>query len=248
MLESRELVVRYRAEEILRGVTVCQKEGELLSLIGPNGCGKSTLLKALVGLVPHESGEVLLDGVCAAQYKRSDRAKKLAYLAQGKRLPEMTVAETVLHGRFPYLGYPARYSANDHAIAARAMVEMGLEALASRAVASLSGGQMQKVYLAMALAQETPYLLLDEPTTYLDVGHQLELMRILRRLANEGRGVLAVLHDLPLALTFSDRVAVMQEGRLVACDTPAALVEQDVFSRVFGVSIVRCDNIYRCVY
>ena len=151
----------------------------------------------------------------------------------------MTVEQLVLHGRFAHLHYPRVYSARDRAIAGEAMERMGLTELRRTPLSSLSGGVRQKAYLAMALAQRADYLLLDEPTTYLDISHRLGLMRDLRALAEEGRGVVTVLHDLSLAMDWADRIAVLQEGRLVACDTPDAILAEGVLTRVFGVTVGR---------
>ncbi len=238
MIELQDLCAGYGKRQILHGISLSIHSGELLSVIGPNGSGKSTLLKAIVGILPPEAGTVLLDSARANALSRTEVARKIAYLAQGKSTPDMTAEQMVLHGRFPHLHYPRRYSARDREIAAAAMEQTGISAFADRPMASLSGGMRQNAYIAMALAQDADYILLDEPTTYLDIAHQLELMKMLRRLADGGKGVAAVLHDLPLAFTFSDRVAVLADGGIAACDTPAALCESGVVKKIFGVELV----------
>ena len=238
MIELQDLCAGYGKRQILHGVSLSIFSGELLSVIGPNGSGKSTLLKAIVGILSPEAGEVRIDSMRANALSHTEVARKVAYLAQGKSTPDMTAEQMVLHGRFPYLHYPRRYGARDREIAAAAMEQTGISAFADRPMASLSGGMRQNAYIAMALAQDADYILLDEPTTYLDIAHQLELMKTLRRLADGGKGVAAVLHDLPLAFTFSDRVAVLADGGIAACDTPAALCESGVVKAIFGVELV----------
>ena len=144
----------------------------------------------------------------------------------------------MLHGRFPHLSYPRRYTEKDKRLAIPALEKTGLAERAESPISSLSGGMRQNAYIAMALAQDTDYILLDEPTTYLDISHQLSLMKNLREVAKEGKGVAAVLHDLPLTFTFSDRVAVLADGGIAACDTPAALCESGVVKEIFGVELV----------
>lgn len=245
MIEIRNLSAGYGKKEVLHQVSLSVEEGRLTAVVGPNGCGKSTFLRALSGLLPHMSGAISVDGKALTAYKRKELAQRIAYLAQGRQTPDMTVGETVLHGRFPYLGYPERYTERDRSIAREAMAEMGLEPLANAHMEALSGGQRQNAYIAMALAQKTKYIFLDEPTTYLDIGHQLALMKTLRKLADGGRGIVAVMHDLPMALTFSDTVAVVQDGRIIAHGTPRALCETAVFEKVFGVPVSFDGNAYR---
>ena len=238
MIELQDLCAGYGKRQILHGISLSIHSGELLSVIGPNGSGKSTLLKAIVGILSPEAGEVRIDSMRANALSRTEVARKVAYLAQGKSTPDMTAEQMVLHGRFPYLHYPRRYGARDREIAAAAMEQTGILAFADRPMAALSGGMRQNAYIAMALAQDADYILLDEPTTYLDIAHQLELMKTLRRLADGGKGVAAVLHDLPLAFTFSDRVAVLADGGIAACDTPAALCKSGVVKEIFGVALI----------
>ena len=145
----------------------------------------------------------------------------------------------MLHGRYPYLSPLGRYTQTDREIANAAVAEMGIEALAERPLSSLSGGMRQKAYIAMALAQDTDYILLDEPATYLDISNQLELMQILRRLADKGKGIVAVTHDLPMAFGFSDAIAVLDKGNIALCDTPEAVSGSKLLESVFGVSLAR---------
>lgn len=237
MLELKNIRAGYGKRQILNGVSLTVQRGRLVTVIGPNGSGKSTLFKSAAGIIPTLSGEVLIDGAKAADLSRSETAKKIAYLAQGKSVPDMTVFQLVLHGRFPYLSYPRRYSEKDKRLAIAALKKTGLAERAESPLSSLSGGMRQNAYIAMALTQDTDYILLDEPTTYLDISHQLSLMKNLRELAKEGKGVAAVLHDLPLAFTFSDIIAVLDKGEIIACGEPREICESGIISEVFGTEL-----------
>ena len=165
MLELKNIFAGYGNKNILNGITVSFEKGKLTSIIGVNGCGKSTLLKAIPGILPLSGGEIMIDGKNLRSMSRNEIAKKIAYLAQGKNTPDMTVEQMVLHGRFPYLSYPRRYSQADRDIAGTAMEAVGISSLADKPMCELSGGMKQNAYIAMALAQDTDYILLDEPTT-----------------------------------------------------------------------------------
>ena len=242
MIELVNLSAGYRGEDVLRGVTLAFRPGEVLALLGPNGCGKSTLLKAALGLIPATGGEVRCDGVPLARLSRREIAQRAALLTQSRTTPVITALRMVLHGRFPYLGYPRRYGREDMAIARAALARVGAAQHADRNVGELSGGQRQSVYLAMALAQQTQTLLMDEPTTYLDIAHQLATMQTARALAREGRAVVLVLHDIPLALRMADRIAVMRDGQLAACGTPQEIEQSGVIDRVFHVALHAADT------
>lgn len=238
MIETVSLRAGYGNREILHGVTLTAKPGEVLALVGPNGCGKSTFLKALVGIVPPE-GEVRIDGEPVENLPGNKLARRLSYVPQGKPLPDITAGRLVLHGRFPYLHYPRRYGPGDVEKAREAMEKLDIASLWDAPVAALSGGMRQKVYIAMALAQGTGNLLLDEPTTYLDIHHQLRLLKLTRDLAREGRTVVMVLHDLSQALEYADRLAVMEGGRLLSSGTPEEIFARGSLDSAFGVRLNR---------
>lgn len=240
MLEARNLSAGYPGRAVLAGVSLAARPGRVLALLGPNGCGKSTLLRTMAGLLPPLGGEVLLDG--RRDYSPRQAAQRVAYLPQSRTAPNITVRRLVLHGRFPYLSYPRRYGREDYEAVDRALVAADALDLADRPLPELSGGQRQKAYLAMALAQETEAILMDEPTTFLDIRHQLEVLALVRRLAEEGRGVVLALHDLCLALTAADDVAVLGEGRLLALGGPEAIYQSKVLERVMGVRLDRSEG------
>lgn len=239
MLEVQNLTVSYFQRPILQNLSACFRKGTLTSVIGANGAGKSTLFKALLGIIPITEGRILVDREDLALLKRRLVAQRIAYLAQGKGLPDMTVGQMVLHGRFPHLSYPRRYSARDREIATLAMKKMGITHLSEEPMAALSGGMRQSACLAMVLAQETDYILLDEPTSYLDIARQIELMRLLRQLADDGKGIVCVSHDLPLAFGFSDEIALLDGGRIVGHSSPEELCKSPELERVFGVTLER---------
>ena len=233
MLELRNVTAGYGEKLILHDISLDFPQGIVTAILGPNGSGKSTLLKAAAGLLPLASGAVVAE---------EPRARHVAYLPQSRRVPEMTVRQLVLQGRYPWLGWPRRYGEKDHELARRAMERLEVAGLADRPLAELSGGTRQKCYLAMTLAQDTEVLLLDEPTSFLDPAHQLRLMALCRELAAEGKAVAVVLHDLPLALRFADRVAVMDAGRLLMVDSPAGLLKSGLLEKTFAVKILGVDT------
>lgn len=237
MVEIRDLSAGYGKREILRGVSLSMRPGTVTTLLGSNGCGKSTLLKAMLGTADIFGGDILLDGESVRQMSATALAQKMAYLPQSKNTPDITVRTLVLHGRFPYLSYPRRYRREDYAFADAALRQMGIEDLAEERLQVLSGGQRQKVYIAMALAQQAGLIMMDEPTTYLDIGQQFRFGRLARELAQQGKTVLLVLHDLPLALQISDALAVLEEGKLGFVGAPAKIMDSDVLQRVFGVRL-----------
>lgn len=239
MIELRNLSAGYGDRTVLDRVSMVFPDGQVTVLLGPNGCGKSTLLRTVLGLHPASGGQVLVDGVPGDSLTSRQLALRAAYLPQSRGVPNITARRMVLHGRFPYLSYPRRYRAEDHKIAAQALQWVGAEGLADRPVRQLSGGQRQKVYLAMALAQDTKAVFMDEPTTFLDVGAQLEVMALARRLAGEGKTVGMVLHDLPLALRWSHRAAILDRGTLRFCGTPEEAFSSGVLEEVFGVRLGR---------
>ena len=239
MITLKNVCGGYGDKEILHDITLNLEPGKITALIGPNGCGKSTLLKTLVGINSFTAGEIWINDRNIKELKTTELAKSVAYLPQNKKTPDISVLRLVLHGRFAYLNYPRKYSAEDIRIAKEALRWAGLEELAEENVAHLSGGMQQKVYIAMALAQNADMILLDEPTTYLDVAQQLKLLDMARQLAGEGKGVVLVLHDLSQALRTADTVVLMQDGRVVRTGTSEELYESGRLQEVFGVQIER---------
>ena len=242
MIRLNNLSAGYFGKSTIHKITMEFEPGKITVLLGPNGSGKSTLLKAALGLLPPMNGEVLYDGVDIRQLKRRQIARKAAFLTQSRNTPSIQALRMVLHGRFPYLTYPRRYGRQDYAIARRAMDTTGSLQHEDTNVSQLSGGQRQGVYLAMALAQDTRTVFMDEPTTYLDIGRQFQMMQNARSLAREGKAVVLVLHDISLALRESDCIAVLQEGRLLCCGTPDSVYQSGILEQVFGVGVHRMNT------
>ena len=242
MIELKNLTAGYFGKPVVEDISLEFRPGEVLALIGPNGCGKSTLLKAALGLIPAMAGQVLYDGADLKTMKPKAVARQAALLSQSRNTPSIQALKMVLHGRFPHLGYPRQYTERDRGIARDAMKNTGTLEYAQRNLTALSGGQHQGVYLAMALAQDTKTVFMDEPTTYLDMNRQLGTMETARDLARQGKAVVLVLHDLSLALCGADRVAVLEGGGLRACGTPAAVFDSGVLDEVFGLCVHRMDT------
>ena len=218
--------------DIVRGTSLTAYPGGVTTLLGPNGCGKSTLLRTMSRLLAPRSGRVSVGGVDVHSLSARECARRVAVLPQHPVAPEgLTVGELVARGRHPHRPRWRGASARDRAAVAEALERTGTAGLADDDLATLSGGQRQRAWLAMAVAQETPVLLLDEPTTYLDPAHAIEMLDLVRGLADEGRTVVMVLHDLSMAAMYSDRVVVMKDGAILAdggtrdAITPALLAE-----------------------
>ena len=237
MIVLKNVCAGYEKQNVLHKVNLSLKPGKITALIGPNGCGKSTLLKTLVRILPHTAGEILVNEKNITQFSARELAKEIAYLAQSKQVPDSSVLRMVLHGRFAYLHYPRRYRKEDFEIARRALEWVGLAHLEDVNMRQLSGGMQQKVYIAMALAQDANTILMDEPTTYLDIAHQLRLMEFAKQLAAEGKAVVMVLHDLSQALRTADEVVVLKEGRVVMSGTPEEVYESGKLQEVFRVDV-----------
>ena len=240
MLTVRALRVAYGEREVLRGVDLDVAAGEVVGLVGPNGGGKTTLLRAVTRGVALRAGEVRIGGEDAMRLSAREMARRVAVVPQSPTLPAGFLArEVVVMGRTPYLGFLDQESAVDYEKGDAALASLGAGALAQRRVEELSGGERQNVVLARALAQETPLLLLDEPTANLDVGHQVVIAKLLRRLAAErGLGVLAALHDLTLASLYCDRLVLLAAGSVVAEGAPADVLTRDNLRFAYGVDVV----------
>lgn len=237
MIKLENVCVSYGKRQVLHDVSAAFERGRVTAIIGANGCGKTTLLKTALGILPAFEGDVTVDGNALSAMSTHERAKKMAYLAQSRSLPRMTVEQLVLHGRYAHLAFPHVYSTHDKRTADAAIGRMGLTDVADRMLSELSGGMRQNAYIAMALSQSSDYILLDEPTTYLDIANRLQLMHTLRELAEEGKGVVVVLHDLILALKYADEIAVMREGRVVLQAEPQEVFSSGALRDVFGVEI-----------
>jgi iron complex transport system ATP-binding protein len=232
------LSVSLGGTEILHGVSASVERGEWVAVIGPNGAGKTTMLRAIASLVDF-TGRIELLGDDLHDLSRGERARRVAFVAQTPTMPaEMTVLEYVLLGRTPYIGYLATERRSDHEAADAAIERLELGGLARRRLSSLSGGERQRVVLARALAQDAPLLLLDEPTTALDVGRQQQALEIVDEVrATEGLTVLSAMHDLTLAGQYADRLLLLDQGRLVADGHAGAVLTRALISQHYRAEV-----------
>ena len=226
----------YGGQTVLHDLTTTIPEGKITALIGPNGCCKSTLLKTIARLLPPQSGDISLDGESIYHITPKNYARRLSLLPQHHMVPEGISVRTLIgYGRSPYLNLWGKLGKADHAVIERVMAATHTGDLADKRVDELSGGQQQRAFLAMTLAQETPYLLLDEPTTYLDLNHQIALMDIMRAQQQKGVTVITVLHDLNQAARYCDHLIVMKKGRLIAEGDPQDVLTPALLADVFAV-------------
>ena len=237
MIELKNVCAGYEGKTIVKNASVTFEPGKITVWIGPNGCGKSTLLKSVVRINPHTDGEILIEDKTIDNFSSAKLAQNVAYLAQNKKAPDISVMKMVLHGRFAYLNYPRKYRPQDFEIARKSLEWAGMADKSDELVSKLSGGMQQKVYIAMALAQDANTILMDEPTTYLDVVHQLRLMAMAKQLAAEGKAVVMVLHDLTQALEVADKVVVLKAGEIIAQGTADEVYECGSIEEAFGIKI-----------
>ncbi|MER7794999.1 ABC transporter ATP-binding protein [Streptomyces sp. NPDC097640] len=239
-LTARELTLAYEDRTVVDGLDLEIPHGKVTVIVGPNACGKSTLLRALGRLLKPRSGAVLLDGTELSRVPTKRIAQAIGLLPQTPVPPEgITVADLVSRGRQPHQKWWQQWSEDDERAVGEAMERTGTAELAERPVDELSGGQRQRVWIAMALAQDTDLLLLDEPTTYLDIAHQVEVLDLVRQLNQDrGRTVVAVLHDLNQAARYADHLIAMRGGRIVAQGAPGDIVTADLVQEVFGLASV----------
>ena len=235
MISVSDLHASYEGTEILHGISAEFPEGKISVIIGPNGCGKSTTMRSLVRMVASMSGEVILNGNSLDDISSRELAQKIAYLPQSRSVPDITVERLVLHGRFPYLSYPRRYRKEDWDKVRQALEWVGLTEMSGRKMESLSGGQRQKAYLAMCIAQDTEVILMDEPTTFLDIRNQFEMLDRSRMLADEGKTVVMILHDFESVLHYADHVILMADGRILSAGSAETVLRSQEIVEAFGV-------------
>ncbi len=235
MLNVKNLSVNYGTRVVLKNINLDLEKGQVLALLGPNGSGKSTLLRTISGILPASQGLVSLSGQSILALHPAERARWIAVVPQNAVLPPaFSVLETVLFGRTPYTNFLGQVSEKDEQIARRALEKVDALSLADRYIGELSGGEQQRVLLARALAQSTPILLLDEPTTHLDLQHQMGLLDLVRSLVrNDGLTVVVALHDLNLAARYADRIALLVDGQIKALGTARQVLRPEIIAEAY---------------
>ncbi len=238
-LAARSITLKYKERAICRDLSLAVQPGSFTVIIGPNACGKSTLLRALARLLAPADGSVVLDGQDIARLPTKIVARRLGLLPQSFSAPDgITVSELVGRGRYPHQSFLRQWSAADEEAVRAAMADTDIAGLADQPIDTLSGGQRQRAWVAMALAQQTSLLLLDEPTTFLDIAHQIDLLDLFAALNLKGRTIVAVLHDLNQAARYASHLVAMRDGVVVAEGTPAAIVTPDMIKSVFDLESV----------
>ena len=240
MLKLENVSLGYeKSPDILHDISIEVQSAEMLALIGKNGAGKSTLIRGITGLLPLRSGRICFEDRDLANLDVRERARLISVVPQAASLPPgYTVYETVSHGRTPYLNWYGKLSEQDQAIIDRAIHIAELDHYREKFVSSLSGGEQQRVVLARALAQNAPVIILDEPTSSLDIHYQVKLLTLEREICRkEGIAALFIIHDLNLAARFADRIAILHEGSLAAVGTPEEVLREDILSAVYDIKV-----------
>ena len=242
-LEASNLTVSIASRNIVDNAALKLTTGELVGLIGPNGAGKSTLLKAMLGLRPRDAGDIFLDGADFLAHPPANRARNVAFLPQERHVEwRLPARDIVMLGRYPHRDRFGGPTPEDRAAVARALYATDSHAIADRPVSVLSGGERTRILLARALAVEAPILLADEPITALDPYHQLQVMEILRERTRAGAGILAVIHDLPLAARFMDRLILMHAGQIIASGPPSDVLTETNLARTYRITALTSAN------
>ena len=243
-LRGENLTLGYGKKTVAQGLNVSIPDGHFTAIIGPNGCGKSTLLRTLSRLMTPQSGSVYLDGEQIQRYASKEVARRIGLLAQNATTPgDITVQELVARGRYPHQPLFTRWRKEDDAAVTRAMQATGITDLANQSVDTLSGGQRQRAWIAMVLAQETAIMLLDEPTTWLDISHQIDLLELLSDLnRTQGYTLAAVMHDLNQACRYATHLIALRDGKIVAEGAPKAIVTPDLIERIYGMRCMIIDD------
>ncbi|MDF2565325.1 MAG: Iron-chelate-transporting ATPase [Massilibacillus sp.] len=238
IISTKNITVILNHKEILKDISMSIAEGKRTVILGPNGSGKSTLLKALAGLLKCSAGSIYFDKQELQRVSKHQLAKQMAILPQGAEAPkDLTVSDLVDYGRFPHRKWWGKAPKDDKECVIWALKQTGMDQFKNRLVSTLSGGERQRAWIAMALAQKPKVLLLDEPTTYLDIAHQLEVMNIVSKLNyDSGISVVMVLHDINHAMQFADEIVILKDGEVFAKGEPEKVITVDLLEKVFGVS------------
>lgn len=236
MIELQNICFSYPGQPpFLQNISAVLEEKKITTLLGPNGCGKSTLLKIACRLLQPASGQVLLRGQDIRRFKSKELARQMALLSQTNHPPEIAVEDLVAFGRYPHQRYGQGLTPQDHIVIDHALAQVKADSYRHAMVDQISGGQRQRAYIAMALAQDTDVIFLDEPTTYLDINIRFEIMDLIRALNQAGKTIVMVLHDLNLALEYSDHIILMKQGQIQTQGTPQAVINSGLLDQVFQI-------------
>lgn len=248
MIELIGIKAGYGRIDIIKDINIVFSKNKITSIIGPNGCGKTTLLKTIARLLVPNQGKVTYEGRDIYQYHPKEFAKKVALLPQVRNTANVNVYNLIMHGRFPYAGFSRKPSDKDRRIVDMAMEMTKTYDLKEKNILQISGGERQRVYIAMSIAQDTDVILLDEPTTHLDISHQMEIIDLIKLLNNEGKTIIMVMHDIAQAMINSDLVCVMNKGSILCCSEPQTIYEKKYINEAFKINcrqnIINSDTFY----
>ncbi len=248
MIEVQNVTFSYNKKIVLNSISAEFEKGHIYGIIGPNGSGKSTLLRIISGILACDDGGVFLEGKDISSLTRRHISQKIGFMAQSRALCSMSVEEYIACGRFPYRRPFSVLSENDKKILQKALQDTDMFSLKDRGIETLSGGERQRAYFAMLLCQGTEYLLCDEPTTFLDISAEKDFLRLLDAARTEGKCVVTVMHNLPAAFKYCDKILVLDNGSSVAFDTPDYLLQSEVIKKVFGADIKKISQNYQTHY
>lgn len=231
-------------DTVLKDINIEFEKGKITSIIGTNGSGKSTLLRVLINFLPPIKGIVQLNGTSIKDFKLNEISKQISILPQVRNIPDITVEALVSHGRFPYSGFMRKLTDEDYSFINYAMDCVDIKKLRYKNVKDISGGERQKVFIAMLLAQNTDIILLDEPTTFLDMKYQIEIMKLVKELNDNGKTIIMVLHDLNHAINYSDKICVLSNGSVMAYESPENIIKKGIIDDTFNIKtkIISCED------
>ena len=237
MIDVKNVSFSYGDKKVLSDIKAQFKVGESAFIIGANGSGKSTLLSLIARLLTPNQGTISIDGENYKDLSSKEFAKKVSIMIQQRKIPDISVREFVSYGRYPYLSFSHSFSAEDERIVEDALLKTNTKEFAQTPLSCLSGGERQRVYIAMLLAQNTPYILLDEPTTFLDIQHSIEMMEILNELKKDGKGIIAVVHDVRAAFKYADRILILKDGKLILDSSADTAYESSELTDALGITL-----------
>ena len=235
MIRLENVYAGYNNKVILKDINITFEDGKITTIIGPNGSGKSTIIKVISRIIRPFDGKIFIDDKPLHEMSLKDLARIVSVLHQMRTVPSIDVETLVSSGRFPYTGFFKKLDRDDKYLVEKAMKEVDIIKFRHKNLREMSGGERQKAFIAMTLAQDTKFILLDEPTTFLDINHQLDILRLMQKLKKMGKTIIMVLHDLTQAISYSDKIVVIDNGRVVDADVPSKIVERGIVDRVFKV-------------